>query len=126
MGLQRLWRRSRGGGTDGDSLRKRADAELAQENFVKAAPLLRELAQSGDIEAAFQLGDYGETLAKHWAATMFARHPKAVRVDVDFEQYDPPSMADYRAGKRAQWQTTYTQFFCRKDMLTTPEKGATP
>ncbi len=75
---------------------------------------------------AFQLGDYGDLLAKHWAATMFARHPKAVQVIVDFEQYDPPNMADFRAGKRAQWQTTYTQFFWRKDMLAAAEKGTTP
>jgi hypothetical protein len=75
---------------------------------------------------AFQLGDYGETLAKHWAATMFARHPQAVQVIVDFEQYDPPSMADFRAGQRAAWKTTYTQFFWKKDMLQISERGATP
>ena len=75
---------------------------------------------------AFQLGDYGDLLAKHWAATMFARHPKAVQVIVDFDQYDPPNMADFRDGKRAEWRTTYTQFFWRKDLLPAPEKGTTP
>jgi hypothetical protein len=75
---------------------------------------------------AFQLGDYGDTLAKHWAATMFARHPKAVQVIVDFEQYDPPNMAGYRAGERAEWKTTYTQFFWKKDMVLPTAKGATP
>ena len=74
----------------------------------------------------FQLGDFGDVIAKHWAATMFARHPDAVRVTVFVEQADPPTMAGYRSGERAAWNLIYQQFFWKTEMIFPAETGATP
>ena len=76
--------------------------------------------------SVFQLGDFGEVIAKHWAATMFARHPEAVKVTVVVEQIDPPTMAAYRAGERAAWAVIYQQFFWKSEMIVPAENGATP
>lgn len=76
--------------------------------------------------AAFQFGAYGEAIAKHCVATMFARHPDAVKVTVLLERYDPPNMADFRSGKRAEWTLVYENFFWKRELVFPDEKGATP
>jgi hypothetical protein len=48
-----------------------------------------------------------ERMVKSWAAAMFARHPNAVALTVFVESYDVPSMADYRAGMRPNWNLIY-------------------
>jgi hypothetical protein len=58
--------------------------------------------------------DFDDALATSWAASMLARHPLAHQVVVQFEQYEPPSMAEYRDGVRPEWKTTYVKVFVRK------------
>ena len=68
---------------------------------------------TGIVDAAFMSGDAEEfpewrkQLIKSWAATMFTRHPSAVSLTVGVEAYDVPTMADYRAGSRPNWQKVY-------------------
>ncbi|MCI0641644.1 MAG: hypothetical protein L0Y72_27310 [Gemmataceae bacterium] len=80
------------------------------------------LDKSGNHEAEmryngslYMIITYGDYLAAHWAATMFGRHPEAHQVTVQFEQYEPGSMEEFRAGVRPEWKTTYTRAFLRKD-----------
>jgi hypothetical protein len=54
-----------------------------------------------------------------WIGTMFGRHPDARRVVVRLEAYDPPTMAEYRAGARARWETIDEVTSDREDL--TPE-----
>ena len=63
----------------------------------------------------YMIVTYGDALAAHWAATMFGRHPDAYQVTVEYQQYDPGSMADYRGGYRPEWRTTYTKAFLRTE-----------
>jgi hypothetical protein len=60
------------------------------------------------------LDGLGSDLAASWAATMFGRHPQAQQVTVQFQEYDPPSMEEYRAGNRAEWKTFYQGTFVRE------------
>ncbi len=84
------------------------------------------LNQAGNREAEmrangslYMIHDLGHSLAASWAATMFARHPEAAQVVVQFEQYDPPTMGDYAAGQRPEWNTSYVALFVRqKDAVT--------
>jgi hypothetical protein len=48
------------------------------------------------------------------AGTMLARHPTARTVIVTFETYDPPTMAEFRAGDRPQWEMIYEAAISRK------------
>lgn len=48
-----------------------------------------------------------ESLARSWAATMFARHPAARSVTIRIDVYDLPTMTDYRAGARPCWLPVY-------------------
>lgn len=43
-------------------------------------------------------------LLTSWAANMLARHPSAVEVTIQIEIFDPPPMADFHAGKAAEWK----------------------
>ena len=71
-------------------------------------------------------GDFGSSdLAASWAAMMFGRHAHAQQVTVRLQEYDPPTMADYQAGKRAEWKTFYQATFIR-DQETAAEEQASP
>lgn len=83
-----------------------------------------ELNRAGNHEAEMRyqssqylIGDFGDELAAHWAASMFGRHPDAQQVFVQFEQMEPPSLEAYRAGARPEWRTTYYRMFLRSDQL---------
>ncbi len=49
-----------------------------------------------------------------WAGKIFARYPKATAVEVVLEQYDLPSMAEFRAGERPKWTQYYTAKFMKR------------
>jgi len=70
-------------------------------------------------------GLVGDNLPACWAATMFGRHHDAVLVTVSLNEYNPPTMTDYRAGKRAEWKTIYQATFFRHPQVTT-EKQVSP
>ncbi len=77
--------------------------------------------------STYMIVDFGDHVVKHWAATMFGRHPSARQVFVIFEEYAPPSMEEFRAGKRGQWLTTYPpKAFFRKDQISSPSEGERP
>ena len=63
----------------------------------------------------YMIIDLNDQLAASWAANMFARHPKAQQVYVQFDQFEPPSMADYRDGVRPDWRTTFARVFVRTE-----------
>ncbi len=65
----------------------------------------------------FMIADYGDALTTSWAATMFGRHPKAARVDINFVQYNPVNLDEFRNGARAQWFPMDPKIFLRKDYL---------
>lgn len=82
-----------------------------------------ELDRAGNREAwmrangsIYMIVDFYDPLAASWAANMFARHPRARQVFVQFDQFEPPSMADYSRGARPEWRTTYAQVFLRTDV----------
>jgi hypothetical protein len=68
------------------------------------------------------LGYVGDGLTASWAATMFGRHPDAQQVVVELNEYDPPSMEDYQAGKRAQWERVYEAMFVRNEAIPSAEE----
>jgi len=53
-------------------------------------------------------------LAGSWAAVMFGRHPNAVEVVVDAQIELLPTMAEWDAGARPQWESLYSSTFVRK------------
>ena len=53
-------------------------------------------------------------LAASWAGKIFARHPHATRLKLSVETYDLPTMSEYRAGLRYDWEPIYTAEFGRK------------
>jgi hypothetical protein len=86
------------------------------------------LNQSGNHEAemryngsTYMINDLGHPLAASWAATMFGRHPKARQVTIQFEEYEPPTMEEFRAGKRPRWRTTYAIAALRRTDASTTE-----
>lgn len=52
-----------------------------------------------------------DDLARSWAATMFGRHPDAHRVSVSMSALRMPTMGQYRAGERPEWQELYRADF---------------
>ena len=50
---------------------------------------------------------FDRSLAASLAGTIFGRYPQAVQVQVTLEEFWPVSMADYRAGQRAEWKSFY-------------------
>jgi hypothetical protein len=59
---------------------------------------------AGTVPLATEPG-FREDLYRSWIGTMFGRHPEARRVVLRMEVFDPPTMAEYRAGTRARWET---------------------
>ena len=54
-------------------------------------------------------------LAGSWAAVMFGRHPRAVEVVVDAQIELLPTMAEWDAGARPDWESLYRSTFVRKE-----------
>jgi hypothetical protein len=54
-------------------------------------------------------------VAASLAGTLLARHPTAQKVIVMIDVYDPPTMADYRAGERPEWELMYEATVSRKN-----------
>ena len=86
------------------------DGNTWQDELNRAGNREAEMRANGSI---YLLGDYADLLAASWAANLLARHPSARQVIVQFEQFDPPSMADYRDGARPEWRTSYLKVFLR-------------
>jgi hypothetical protein len=70
---------------------------------------------------AQQSPELRERLVKSWAAPMFTRHPDAVALTVCVESYDVPSMSDYRAGMRPNWNLIY-QAHVQRDIAAERER----
>ena len=70
----------------------------------------------GDMVAIFWMDDHDlqRAMAGSWAGRMLARHPDAVRVAVHLDVYDLPTMAEYREGKRPEWDPYYEAVFVRR------------
>jgi hypothetical protein len=47
------------------------------------------------------------------AANRFGEHPDAERVHVSIEEWEMPSMAEYRAGARPRWRSLHDAAFTR-------------
>jgi hypothetical protein len=60
-------------------------------------------------------GKFKTDFAKSWAATMFGRYPTAKTVFVEMEYYDPPSMEEYRNGKRPEWKAFWGNEYKRNE-----------
>jgi hypothetical protein len=58
--------------------------------------------------------DREDEVAPRWAQVMLHRHPEAVEVEVKVEAYVVPTMAEYRAGARPEWETVYVNRYKRK------------
>jgi hypothetical protein len=55
--------------------------------------------------------DVQRSLAASLAGTVFGRSPSAREVVVRLESFTPPSMAEYREGKRPEWVPLYSASF---------------
>ena len=55
--------------------------------------------------------DMRRALAASLAGTFFGRHPNARDVVVHLDEFEPVSMAQYRAGERPTWDEIYTARF---------------
>jgi hypothetical protein len=55
----------------------------------------------------------GPRVAASWAAAMFGRHPGARQIVLRVEEYDVPTMAEYRAGTSPRWVPVYEANFSR-------------
>jgi hypothetical protein len=71
----------------------------------------------GSLSGLFPQDREGENLRRDlsasWAAVMFGRYPTAEVVEVRVEVYQVPSMAEYRAGSRPEWQPVHSSVFRR-------------
>lgn len=84
---------------------------------------------TGNREAQLRLGtvislvtfpDLREPVIASLAAAMLGRHPSAQQVIVCIEVYDPPTMEEYRAGARPEWQVLYEAVFTRQPQPLSP------
>lgn len=85
----------------------------------------------GDMVAIFWMDDQDlkRAMAGSWAGRMLARHPEAVRVAVHLDSYNLPSMAEYREGKRPEWDPYYEAVFAHRDSTSAdaePSKAGNP
>jgi hypothetical protein len=66
-----------------------------------------------DLFSLFWYADdaFQGTLLRSWAGMMFTRHPGAERIVVRVEAYDLPSMAEYRRGRRSEWDVRHHATF---------------
>jgi hypothetical protein len=58
-----------------------------------------------------------EAVVQSWAAQMLGRHPTATELLVRVEVYDMPTMEQYRAGERPEWNMLYEVTFTRESAL---------
>jgi hypothetical protein len=58
--------------------------------------------------------DLRRDLAGSLAGTMLARNPTAQKVIVRIDIFDPPTMEEYRAGEKAEWELLYQATVSRK------------
>jgi hypothetical protein len=65
------------------------------------------------IASVFVMADFPPSLAQSMAAAMFGRHPTATHVVMLIEVSNPPTMAEYREGKRPQWEPLFQAAFSR-------------
>lgn len=70
------------------------------------------------VGSVYMILDFDALIAQSWAATMFGRHPEAVEVSAEFQQYSPPSMDEWRRGERPEWETTsaFGPFYRTRDV----------
>jgi hypothetical protein len=68
----------------------------------------------------FSQEKYHEFIAASWAAWMFGNDPDASPVIVEIQVYVIPTMSEFRAGERPQWQTMEVFPFARRS----DDKGA--
>jgi len=68
----------------------------------------------------FSQEKYHEFIAASWAAWMFGNDPDASPVIVEIQIYVIPTMSEFRAGERPQWQTMEVFPFARRS----EDKGA--
>lgn len=88
-----------------------ADGENWQDSLDPGVNREAEMRFNGSI---YKINEIGEPLARSWAATMLGRHPHARQVLVQFETYEVPSMAEFRAGQRPQWKVSYESLWLRQ------------
>jgi hypothetical protein len=67
-----------------------------------------------NILSLFEEEEWRREAAGSLAGIMLARNPTAVKVIVQIDVFDPPSMKDYRAGESLQWQLMYEATVSRK------------
>lgn len=98
------------------------------DSFEQADSPEARLRFGGIAEAAFGNGeaetapDRRARLVKSWATTMFSRHPSARSLSIVVETYDVPTMAEYRAGQRPNWNVVY-QARVQRESPTAPERS---
>jgi hypothetical protein len=63
----------------------------------------------------FNIAELHDPMAASWAGMIFGRHPDARQVTVRVEEYDIPTLRNYRAGERPRWQPVYEAAFARRD-----------
>lgn len=51
--------------------------------------------------------EYRDAIVTSLAAAMLGRHPTAKQVQVEVQVFDPPTMEDFRNGKRPQWESFF-------------------
>jgi hypothetical protein len=60
---------------------------------------------------------FRDDLFRSWAGTLFGRHPDARKLVICLQMFDPPTMAEHRAGARAEWETI-DEVICDREDLT--------
>jgi hypothetical protein len=67
---------------------------------------------------------FQHALGASLAGAVFGQHPEAVSVTVRLEEYYPPSMVEYRQGKRASWNPIYeAKFEPTNEQVTADSRG---
>jgi hypothetical protein len=79
---------------------------------------------AGIVDVMVSSDDFADeysAFAKSCAAKVLARHPSAVLVTVRVERDQTPSMAEWRAGKRVEWEKENDFTFTRKEAFSTDD-----
>jgi hypothetical protein len=90
-----------------DAAGRQRPAELDLGNNLEARMRVSNVVELADEP------DTQEEAAAAMAAAMLGRHPEARQVIVTIEEYDPRTMAEYRAGARPRWEVVYEETFDR-------------
>jgi len=81
---------------------------------LDTGPTLESRLRISNVLNLFEEEEWRREAAGSLAGIMLARNPTAVKVIVRIDVFDPPTMEDYRAGERLEWEPMYEATVSRK------------